>query len=461
MRKEKIEVTTRVKLPKGELTNYLEGEKANICLIYRKIYSIMIRDDYRERFKNDGELRKWVSKEFNIPTRVTNTMVFSVKGLIKRTTETKKFLVQKMTRELGTLNRKINKTQSQVDRLKDKARNNKITKKELERLRSKKKQLTALKNKRNRKKQIIGNIKKQLKDGKPFRICFGSRRRFKKQYHLKENGYRSHEEWYEDFVFHRDHSISFLGAAAETSGNQLSTLTYNNENGTFNLRLRKFDPTLRRNDRYLWIRNLRIPYLGEKLKEIIAKPNSKPLYHRYVWTKRGCYLHISFELDCPETKTEGYSGQCGLDYNDGFIELCSSDLKGNLIYQEHIELPYHGTGNRARTEMEQKINRIVDLCRQNNWEIIAEDLDFGKTKAGTFKAKSSNEKRYNRMIHLFDYTRYKECLKRTAERKGIKLSLIDPAYTSINGLKKFGEEKKLNRHQAAAYYISRNRFEQN
>ena len=455
-----METTVKVKLKQGELTDYLQKEKAAYCFIYRRIYKIMVSDDFRERFKSNGELRKWATKEFKVPARIINTIIYDLMGLIKRTRENKKFLVKKMSREMLTLNRKIKQVQSQVERLKEKARNNKITGRELKRLRNKKKQLISYKKKKNRKKQLIENIQRQLKEEKPFRICLGSGRLFKKQFHLKENGYRSHRQWYEDFIYHRDHSISFMGARDEKFCNQLSSLIYNPENGTFTLRLRKFDSSLRGKDRYFWLKNLRIPYLNDQIREIVTGKNPKPLYHRYVFSKKGCYLHLSFKMDCPELKTEGYFGQCGLDLNDNFIELAASDLKGNLIYQEHIDLLFHGTGNRAKTEMEQKINHIVDLCVENNWELLGENLDFIRTLAKAIKASSVYGKCYNRMIHLFDYSRYKECLKRTAEKKGIKLSLINPAYTSINGLKRFGEEKKLNRHQAAAYYISRNSFEQ-
>ncbi len=75
------------------------------------------------------------------------------------------------------------------------------------------------------------------------------------------------------------------------------------------------------------------------------------------------------------------------------------------------------------------------------------------------KGRNKKQKRLNRIVHTLDYRRYKETLERVSKKEGIKITFIPPYNTSINGLEKFGESKKLNRHQAAAYYISRNRFE--
>ena len=124
-----------------------------------------------------------------------------------------------------------------------------------------------------------------------------------------------------------------------------------------------------------------------------------------------------------------------------------SDQKGNLIYQEHIDLVYHGTGRRAQTEMEQKINRLVKHCKEKNWELIGENLDFIATKAGMRKGRNKREKNFNRIVHTLDYRRYMEILERVCKREGIKITFIPPYNTSVNGLSKFGASRKLNRHQ--------------
>ncbi len=454
-----METTVKIKLPKGELTNYLDDQLGFYGELYRRTYRIIISPDYKEKFKNKGELRNFLVSEFGITSRLAYTIVSEIEGRLKALREQNKYFLRVLNSELFRIETEIDKLEKSVTTLKEKAREDQLTEKQLESLKRKKHKLYWLKNKRNKKKQKKSWIEEHLRSEEPFRIGFGSKELFKKQYNLKENGYKNHEQWYQDYVFYRDHNMASLGSAAESSGNLCSTLLFNKENGTYTLRLRKFDKNLKGKERYVWAKNLRIGYLEEKIREVVLKKKSKPLYHRFVRSRKGYYLHVSFDLDCPEIKESGYLAQCGLDYNDKFIELAVSDLKGNLIYQKHIDLPYHGTGSRAQTEMEQIVSELVKLCQKNNWELIVEDLDFTITKARMRKGRNQPERNFNRIIHILDYRRYKETLERACKKKGIKITFIPPYFTSINGLKKFGESKKLNRHQAAAYFISRNRFE--
>ena len=454
-----MQTTTKIKLPEGELTSYLDSEMEFYGKLYRITYRIIISEDYKKNFRNKGELRNYLVSEFDITSRLAYSIVSEIEGRLKALREENRSLLRMLGKELFRIEKEIDRLERNVSNLKEKARKNELSEKQLKNLRWKKHKLYWLRNKQNKKRQKIEWIRAHLKSGKPFRIGFGSKKRFKAQYHLRENGYRNHQEWYDDYVFFRDHNISSLGSAAETSGNLCSTLFWNKENGTYNLRLRKFDSRLKGKERYLWVHNLRIPYLEDKIREIVKKKVLKPLYHRFVRSPKGYYLHISFDLDCPEIKESGYSNFCGIDYNHQFMELAVSDSKGNLIYQEHIELLFHGTGKRAQTEMDQKASKIAKFCRKNDSELILEDLDFKDTKALLEKAKSKRGKNYNRIVHTLDYRRYKEALERACRKEGVKITFIPPYYTSVNGIKKFGESRKLNRHQAAAYYISRNRFE--
>ena len=146
-------------------------------------------------------------------------------------------------------------------------------------------------------------------------------------------------------------------------------------------------------------------------------------------------------------------GTIGLDYNDGFIELSETDECGNLIYQDHIILKEHGTGNKAKSEIEQAISKIVSYALTKGKDIIIEDLDFKKKKSTT--SKSDKNKKYNKMLHLFDYSRYKEIMENSCHRNRVYLNKINPYMTSQIGKQKYSNSKKLNIHQAASYVIAR------
>ena len=48
------------------------------------------------------------------------------------------------------------------------------------------------------------------------RLCFGSRRLWRKQHHLEQNGYSSHKEWLRDWRDTRSNEFFVLGSRDET-----------------------------------------------------------------------------------------------------------------------------------------------------------------------------------------------------------------------------------------------------
>ena len=78
-----------------------------------------------------------------------------------------------------------------------------------------------------------------------------------------------------------------------------------------------------------------------------------------------------------------------------------------------------------------------------------------KTKSQRTKSYGVKGKQYNKMIHAFDYSRYKERLANVCYRNKIGLIYVNAAYTSQIGVAKYSKRMKLNRHQAASYVIAR------
>ena len=69
------------------------------------------------------------------------------------------------------------------------------------------------------------------------RLCFGSKRLWRKQYHLETNGYASHEEWLADWRGARSGEFFVLGSRDETGGCQLCVAAIADD-GSLALRLR-------------------------------------------------------------------------------------------------------------------------------------------------------------------------------------------------------------------------------
>ena len=83
------------------------------------------------------------------------------------------------------------------------------------------------------------------------RLCFGSKRLWRKQHHLEANGYASHEEWLRDWRDARNGEFFVLGSRDETGGCQLWVAAIADD-GTLNLSLfRFFRPVLFTNIRPL------------------------------------------------------------------------------------------------------------------------------------------------------------------------------------------------------------------
>ena len=82
------------------------------------------------------------------------------------------------------------------------------------------------------------------------RLCFGSKKLWRKQHHLEQNGYASHEEWQQDWRDVRSNEFFVLGSRDETAGCQLCVATINDD-GTLTLRLRMPDGLAESHGKYV------------------------------------------------------------------------------------------------------------------------------------------------------------------------------------------------------------------
>ena len=176
-----------------------------------------------------------------------------------------------------------------------------------------------------------------------------------------------------------------------------------------------------------------------------------PLTYRFHRAGNRWYLQVMFGQSFVSYRTVPKYGAIGLDYNDGFIELSETDGSGNLVRQRRYDLRHHGTGNRAEAEirdvianMDEKSYREIE-ANAKDWEVWARQSSSSREKG----------KRYNRMLHLFDYSRYKQTLFNAGFNHRVNIVTIDPKNTSKIGKQKYCGSRKLNVHQAASYVIAR------
>ena len=453
MPKKTYTVSTRLSVH-SPLVGYMKDYMKDYNKIYRYAWQIYTSPTYA--FATDSKFRTHLCETFGVLGRTANSIIREIKGKINAYFELKKTELQQLERKIEKNEEKVKKLETEINQLKPKITKNQAKKQELEKYRTKKQSLYFQKNKLNQRKQQRTNLKYQIEHHQ-ISLGFGSKAFFQKQYFLRENPYKSHLDWYQDYIKQRDKNVYYLGSNNEKQGNQMFQMTYNKNTDDFTIQIRK-DGGYDKEENYI-LDNINFKYQKEILKQLCIayeqKKHPSALSYRVHREGNKWYLQVMFTIEYQDYETTSKYGVFGLDYNDGFIEMSETDEKGNLIGLFHYELLYHGTGNKAKTEIEQVVSQIVTRAKIKGKSIIIENLDFKKTKAKQMKGKTKKGKKYNRMLHRFDYSRYQMVLGNCSHRKKVELIQVNPKDTSKIGKQKYSNRMKLNVHQAASYVIAR------
>ena len=193
-------------------------------------------------------------KRYQIPARMFNGVRVSLEGKVASVKEQQKLRVD-------SLGRRIARAQRQVADSTDRGRWQQVHQKRrrLVHLQSKMAALTA--------DMVAGRV----------RLCFGSKRLWRKQHHLEQNGYASHGEWVRDWRDARSDEFFVLGSRDETAGCQLCVAAVADD-GTLTLRLRMPDCLVSQHGKYLTIEGVRFAYGHE---QVLAALDSSAQYSRY------------------------------------------------------------------------------------------------------------------------------------------------------------------------------------
>ena len=135
----------------------------------------------------------------------------------------------------------------------------------------------------HQKRRRLGNLKGKLEklesdiESGRIRLCFGSRRLWRKQYALEANGYSNHGEWLRDWRDARSDEFFVLGSRDETAGCQLCVASVD-DYGSLTLRLRLPDCLAGEQGKYLVIPGIRFKYGHE---QVLAALESNAEYAGY------------------------------------------------------------------------------------------------------------------------------------------------------------------------------------
>ena len=328
----------------------------------------------------------------------------------------------------------------------------------------------------HQKRRRLGNLQSRLAaleadiEAGRVRLCFGSKKLWRRQHHLEANGYKSREEWLGDWRDARSDEFFVLGSRDETSGCQLCVAAVADD-GTLTLRLRMPDCLAPQHGKYLVIRDVRFAYGHE---QVLAALDSNAAYARYRRehgekaaraTTLGQAISYRFKrdgkgwrvfattvmMDVPVV-TDKRRGAIGVDLNADHLAVAETDASGNYFNAFSVPLVTYGKSRHQATAIiGDAVASVVAYAREAGKPIVIEKLDFRQKKA----ALEGESHKYSRMLSSFSYGKIKAYFLSRGYRQGVEIHQVNPAFSSVVGRVKFMERYGLSVHQAAALVLAR------
>ena len=393
--------------------------------------------------------RKNMRAEYGILTATENAITSMVRGKLQACLALEERRREEKEHRLEILEARVSKLTSEINHLKPDVQINTIDCIALQKYRNLKRHRYKLQSEMNGISQLLSNPIKP-------KITFGSKAFLNKGYHLQENGFKNHESWWNAYVRKRDSNFYYIGEASVTYGNRMIKLIYNESSDTFDLQITKEKQYHESNkDKHIFLTGLTFKsknrsFLINALKR--SEQGYQPMSYRILRRGKKWYLQAMFTAMFDVNKNTS-NGAIGIDFNNGFLSVVETDRHGNIAkVHERITLEYHGMGNRAKNEMLNIIKCLIFYAYWAGKPIVIEGLDFSDKKC---EAISKHGRKYNQMLHRLDYARFREWIVNTGMLYGVGVLIVSPAYTSYIAEHKYCYQRKLNKHDGAAYVIAR------
>ena len=302
------------------------------------------------------------------------------------------------------------------------------------------------------------------------RLCFGSKRLWRKQHHLGENGYASHQEWLADWQDARCDEFFVLGSRDETAGCQMCVASVADD-GSLTLRLRLPDCLADKHGKYLIIEGVRFAYGHEQVlaalysnadysryrrehgeKAARATGLGQAISYRFKRDQKGWRVFATTRMMDVPMVTDKSRGAVGVDLNADHLAVCETDASGNYVHAFSVPLVTYGKSqHQAGAIIGDAVAGAVEYAREVGKPIVIEKLDFRRKKA----VLEGESRRYSRMLSSFSYGKVKACFISRGYREGVEVHQVNPAFSSVIGRVKFMERYGLSVHQAAALVLAR------
>jgi IS605 OrfB family transposase len=405
-------------------------EIQNTLCDYAKLMSEIERTLFADisKGKTSAELKSFYLKKFDITARQFNSIRIQVEGKIDSIKELRGDRIKDLKERAASLEKKIKNL------TKRKEKNDFV-------IHQKKRRLFFMQSK-------LKNLEADEKS-KKVSLCFGTNKLFRAQFNLEENGFQSHEEWYQAWTEARNASFFLVGSKDETAGNQTCTATVQ-EDGSFTLRLRLPDE-LAKNGPYIHIQNVKFKYGQDQL--LASLKNETAISYRFKKDEKGWRCFASTTIEELKKVTREGIGVIGVDINVDHLAITETDRMGNPISHQVIPLNLYGKNtHQTKAIVGDAVVQVIQSSLKTEKPVVLENLSFHKKKT---QLRENSHAKMARTLSSFAYSAIINIIKARAYRKGVKIKEVNPAYTSIIGRVKYAKKYGLSNHQSAALCIAR------
>ena len=381
-------------------------------------------------------MNKLLQERFSVTTRTANSAICEVEEMISSALALIPLNIEKLETRIDNKIKLIEKKRKEIVKIHASRKTN------TKRLRKLKFHIYNIHNSINRIRQKIENLERQLNEKKP-NICMGTKK-------LARNDMKA-------FRRHRDSQINYIGRACEKQGNMNFQMQYVKKGNFFTMKVRRDFGKWKddRSPQRFAYGKCHFKYGGRQLRDAM-RDNASPVTVSVIRRDGRYYLFVtvavSYESSAIVTRKE--HGVIGIDFNKGFINICETDEKGNIVSIEKMKYPF-GKAGTTDAGLADVISRACHKAAETGKSIVAEDLSFERKKRKGKKAVTPTEKERMRMLHSLPYSRYAQILENITFNRKIELIKVNPAYTSRTAEQKFCSQMKLNIHNGAAYVIAR------
>jgi IS605 OrfB family transposase len=291
--------------------------------------------------------------------------------------------------------------------------------------------------------------KMKLKEHIPS-VVFGGKKLFKQQF-TKEEFIKDHESWRKLFFAARNKEMIISGRKDAGFGNFV--FHYNPETNELHM--------TSVTGKVVTFPGVVFPYgqeiVNKAVTEQIQCKNKKEYGKPISWSieDHGEYYIIKCLVDIESNPSIHFStsdGVIGVDCNYNHIAWTNVSKDGNFLESGKLSFSIEGkTSGQITKKLEAEAIALVDIAVRKKKPIVLEKLDTTLSKVGN----KYGNKKANRMKSMFAYRKMIQAIKSRADKMGVAVIEVNPAYTSISGKLKYMRKFGISIHQAAAFTIGR------